>query len=241
MGVLLLITCFGGTAGPADPAVTAPITVPSAAAATSAPASARASTPASTPAGRNAAGCPVPSAVHAAQVVLVRHTGTRALVTACARRSTGGYRLVLGGFKGWVGYREVARPGSKREGDGRTPGGAFRLRGGFGTASDPGLRLGWLRVDSADVWVDDPASSLYNTHRRLPARGRWASAERLRQPAYRYAQVIGYNEARIPGRGSAIFFHVSTGGPTAGCVSLSASALLEVMRWERPGAVIVIL
>ena len=52
--------------------------------------------------------------------------------------------------------------------------------------------------------------------------------------------MIGYNEAHTPGRGSAIFFHVSTGGPTAGCVSLPASALLEVMRWERPGAVIVI-
>ena len=30
-------------------------------------------------------------------------------------------------------------------------------------------------------------------------------------PAYDYAQVIGYNEKRTPGRGSAIFFHVDTG------------------------------
>jgi L,D-peptidoglycan transpeptidase YkuD (ErfK/YbiS/YcfS/YnhG family) len=223
VAVLLLVTCFGGTAGPADPAVRAPAAVA-----------------ATLPAARNDAACPVPASVHAAQVVLVRHTGTHALVTACALRSRGGYRLVLGGFRGWVGYRGVAPAGTKREGDGRTPGGVFRLRGGFGTASNPGLRLGWLQVDAADVWVDDPRSSLYNTHRRLPARGRWASAERLRQPAYRYAQVIGYNEARTPGRGSAIFFHVSTGGPTAGCVSLPTSALLEVMRWERPGAVIVI-
>jgi L,D-peptidoglycan transpeptidase YkuD (ErfK/YbiS/YcfS/YnhG family) len=266
VAVLLLITCFGGTAGPADPAVsdvsgrpggpdappasapvTAPVTAPAAFPATvpvptTVPTTARPTAPAAAavPLSRNAPGCAVPASVHAAQVVLVRHKGTRAVVTACARRSTGGYRLVLGSFHGWVGYRGVAPAGRKREGDGRTPGGVFRLRGGFGTASNPGLRLGWLRVGAADVWVDDSAASLYNTHQRLPARGRWASAERLRQRAYRYAQVIGYNEARTPGRGSAIFFHVSTGGPTAGCVSLPTSALLEVMRWERPGAVIVI-
>ena len=76
--------------------------------------------------------------------------------------------MALGGFSGWVGYRGVAPVGAKREGDGRTPGGVFRLRRGFGTASDPGLRLGWLRVDAADVWVDDPRSALYNTHQRLP-------------------------------------------------------------------------
>ena len=58
-----------------------------------------------------------------------------------------------------------------------------------------------------------PASSLYNTHQRKPANGRWTSAEKLlNTPAYNYAQVIGYNEARTPGRGSAIFFHVDLGG-----------------------------
>jgi L,D-peptidoglycan transpeptidase YkuD (ErfK/YbiS/YcfS/YnhG family) len=131
---------------------------------------------------------------------------------------------------------------SKREGDLRTPAGVFPLRGGFGARSNPGLRIGsWLRVDSADVWVDDPASSLYNTHQRTPASGRWSSAEPLlNTPAYNYAQVIGYNEARTPGRGSAIFLHVDLGHGTAGCVSLPTSGLLAVLRWERSGAVIAI-
>ena len=89
--------------------------------------------------------------------------------------------------------------------------------------------------------MDDPGSALYNTHQRLPAGGRWDSAEQLRQsPAYNYAQVIGYNEARRPGAGSAIFLHVDQGRGTAGCVSLPTSALLSVMRWERPGVVMAI-
>jgi L,D-peptidoglycan transpeptidase YkuD (ErfK/YbiS/YcfS/YnhG family) len=88
----------------------------------------------------------------------------------------------------------------------------FGLRGGFGVRGNPGLPQGWFVVDGADVWVDDPGSSLYNTHQREPANGRWSSAEALHNaPAYNYAQVVGYNEGATPGAGSAIFFHVSTG------------------------------
>ena len=51
---------------------------------------------------------------------------------------------------------------------------------------------------------------------------------------YDYGAVIAYNTARIPGLGSAIFLHVSTAGPTAGCVSLPAAQLLQVLRWLDP-------
>jgi L,D-peptidoglycan transpeptidase YkuD (ErfK/YbiS/YcfS/YnhG family) len=168
-------------------------------------------------------------------VVLVKGSGSSATVRAC-RRSGGRYLLELGPYFGHVGRNGVSW--SKREGDLRTPAGTYPLRGGFGARGNPGLATGWFRVDAADVWVDDPGSSLYNTHQRKPANGRWDSAEDLlNTPAYNYAQVIGYNEARTPGKGSAIFLHVDTGGGTAGCVSLPTSALLAVMRWQVPGAV----
>lgn len=183
-----------------------------------------------------AATCAVPSGVSASQVVLVKASGASATVRAC-RRVGSRYVVDLGPYHGHVGRNGVSW--TKREGDLRTPAGTFPLRGGFGVNGNPGLRTGsWLRVDSGDVWVDDSRSSLYNTHQRKPANGRWDSAEPLLQtPAYNYAQVIGYNEGRTPGRGSAIFFHVDLGHGTAGCVSLPTSALLAVMRWERPGAV----
>ena len=167
--------------------------------------------------------------------MLVVSSGSSATVRAC-HRSGGRYLLDLGPYYGHVGLNGVTW--SKREGDLKTPAGTFPLRGGFGVQGSPGLAQGWFRVDSADVWVDDSGSSLYNTHQRTPANGRWSSAEKLlKVPAYNYAQVIGYNEARTPGRGSAIFFHVDLGHGTAGCVSLPTSALLSVFRWERAGAV----
>ncbi len=182
-----------------------------------------------------AATCRVPAGVSAAQVVLVDSSGSSATVRAC-RRSGGRYLLDLGPYYGHVGRNGVSW--SKREGDLMTPAGTYPLLGGFGVRGNPGLTTGWFRVDGNDVWVDDSASSLYNTHQRKPVNGRWSSAENLYNTrAYNYAQVVGYNQARTPGKGSAIFFHVDTGGGTAGCVSLPTDALLAVMRWERSGAV----
>jgi L,D-peptidoglycan transpeptidase YkuD (ErfK/YbiS/YcfS/YnhG family) len=54
-------------------------------------------------------------------------------------------------------------------------------------------------------------------------------------PAYDHGAVIAYNTGRTPGLGSAIFLHVSTDGPTAGCVSLPEGQLVEVLRWLDPG------
>lgn len=196
------------------------------------PSSRPAPKPSPTPA---AATCQVPSGVTASQVVLVTSAGSSATVRAC-RRSGGRYLLSLGPYSGHVGRNGVSS--AKREGDLRTPVGTFPLRGGFGVRANPGLAMGWFRVDSQDVWVDDSGSSLYNTHQRTPTNGRWDSAEELlNSPAYDYAQVVGYNESRTPGRGSAIFFHVDLGHGTAGCISLPAGPLLAVMQWERPGAV----
>src|SRR4029079_1765323 len=138
-------------------------------------------------------GCRVPAGVTSRQVVLVDAHGSGATIRACVR-SGARYRQVLGPYAGHVGLKGVSS--AKREGDLRTPVGVFRLRRGFGIKANPGLGAGsWLRVDSRDVWVDHPRSVLYDTPQRLPAGGRWNSAERLRQsPAYNYAQVIGYNE-----------------------------------------------
>jgi L,D-peptidoglycan transpeptidase YkuD (ErfK/YbiS/YcfS/YnhG family) len=40
----------------------------------------------------------------------------------------------------------------------------------------------------------------------------------------------------VPGRGSGIFLHASTGRPTLGCVSLPVAQLVATLRWLRPGS-----
>ena len=172
-----------------------------------------------------------------AQVIWVDGSGSNQTTRLCARVSSGRYVVQKGPYAGHVGVNGVAAPGAKREGDGKTPYGAYPMRWGFGIYANPGLAASWLVTTSRDVWVDDSGSSLYNTHQRTPVNGRWRSAEAMRvSPAYNYAQVIGYNERRTPGRGSAIFLHVDRGRATIGCVSLPTPSLLAVLRWQKPGA-----
>lgn len=181
--------------------------------------------------------CRVSPSLDVAQVIWVDGSGSRQLTRLCVRVSRGRYLLQRGPYAGHVGRNGVAAPGAKREGDGKTPSGAYPMRGGFGVYANPGLASSWLRTSFRDVWVDDSRSSLYNTRQRTPANRRWVSAEPLRiGPAYNYAQVIGFNERRTRGRGSAIFLHVGRGRGTAGCVSLPTASLLVVLRWQKAGA-----
>jgi len=202
------------------------------------PTAAMSASPSPSPSATPEATCDVDPSVTAQQVVLVESSGSDATIQACQRNIDGTYTAALGPFAGHVGENGVSA--DRTEGDKTTPAGVFPLRGGFGLQKNPGLRTGdWFIVDANDVWVDDPGSSLYNTHQRLPARGRWKSAEKLYNPdAYQYAQIIGFNEQQTPGLGSAIFLHVDTGSPTVGCVSLAKSPLLTILRWEKAGAVI---
>src|SRR5262249_53389428 len=106
----------------------------------------------------------------------------------------------------------------------------------FGVEADPGVRFPYRRVTSdAIVWDDDPHSLLYNQWVDTTTQNAGADPEPMyRTPAYAYGAVIAYNTARTPGLGSAIFLHVATGGPTAGCVSLPRAELLTLLRWLAP-------
>jgi len=130
----------------------------------------------------------------------------------------------------------VAPAGAKREGDGRTPSGVYGFDFFFGVAADPGVRFPYRRIPGPSVvWDDDPASPLYNQWVDLASQAGGTDPEPMyTRPAYDYGAVIAYNAARTPGLGSAIFLHVGTGGPTAGCISLPADQLLQVLRWLDP-------
>ena len=69
------------------------------------------------------------------------------------------------------------------------------------------------------------------------------SAEHLydHKIAYKYGLVINYNTENImKGKGSAIFFHVSTNGPTHGCVSVDEDTMVKILKILKPYAKIII-
>ena len=166
-------------------------------------------------------------------VVAASYRATQAELTAY-RRVDGRWRRVFGPWTAWIGRNGMAPPGAKREGDGRTPSGTFGFGFFFGVDPDPGVLFPYRRIHAYDFWDDDPASPLYNLWVDADRASPGADPEPMDVSAYDYGAVIAYNTARTPGLGSAIFLHINIGTPTAGCVTLPAGELLEILRWLNP-------
>ena len=205
---------------------------------------------------RESSAAPATSAARRASGQLVtvtgHRTGRRRAEFTAYRREDGRWHRVFGaarlerpsaparpaGFAvgGMIGRNGMARPGAKREGDGRTPSGTFGFGFFFGVDPDPGVHFPYRRVHPYDVWDDDPSSPLYNQWVDDRYADPGAGPEPMDVSAYDFGAVIGYNTARTPGRGSAIFLHINIGMPTAGCVTLPVGELLKILRWLNPAA-----
>lgn len=128
---------------------------------------------------------------------------------------------------------------AKREGDGGTPRGRFRLLALFHRPGPPRpssmLRAVALTPDLG--WCDAPTHRAYNRPVRLPFP---ASHERMWRddPLYDLVIDIDWNRRVVrQGRGSAIFMHVARAGfaPTEGCVALRLADLRRLVARLGPG------
>jgi L,D-peptidoglycan transpeptidase YkuD (ErfK/YbiS/YcfS/YnhG family) len=185
---------------------------------------------------RAAARSVTPSAGPSQLITVTAASRTTTYATFRAYRVSGGKRVeVFGPWTARVGYHGVARAGKKREGDGRTPSGTYGFSFFFGVDADSHLAFPFRHAYTYDYWDDDSASPRYNEWVDAKTASPGAHPEPMHNvPAYDYAAVIAYNTARVPGLGSAIFLHIGTGGPTAGCVSLPKAELLKILGWLKP-------
>jgi L,D-peptidoglycan transpeptidase YkuD (ErfK/YbiS/YcfS/YnhG family) len=134
---------------------------------------------------------------------------------------------------------------NKREGDGGTPRGSFRPRQLWWRAdrhSRPETFLPVRTIGSTDAWCEDPGDRHYNQPIRL---GREQGGDRLRRTDHLYDFIIEIDHntrPRVAGRGSAVFLHLARDnfGPTAGCVSMTRSAMLQLLRRMGPRTRIII-
>lgn len=173
------------------------------------------------------------------QLMLVEAKGNRATVSLHTRNAKGQWYVKLTS-SGYVGRNGV---GKTREGDLKTPNGLFTMSKAFGINSNPGTSMAYRKVDGTWYWVSDPRSKYYNKFVTTKKVKRdWGEAERIIDytTAYRYVLSVDYNKKCVPGKGSAIFLHCSTGGPTAGCVSVPQSAMVKILKQIKPGARIAI-
>ncbi len=180
----------------------------------------------------------------AKSVILVKSFKNTADVSFMAVNKDGFWEEVLSTNKAWVGKNGVTN--HKQEGDGCTPAGVYTLSTPFGVKDAPKGTLweDYIKLTEDEYWVDDGESKYYNTLvRKSEADETWKSAEHLVEEdvAYAYACNIDYNSQCIPGNGSAIFLHCSSGRPTAGCVSVPEDVMIQLLQLINEDTVIVIM
>jgi L,D-peptidoglycan transpeptidase YkuD (ErfK/YbiS/YcfS/YnhG family) len=134
---------------------------------------------------------------------------------------------------------------NKREGDGGTPRGVFHPRKLWWRAdrhTRPRTFLPLCAIRPEDAWCEDPNDRHYNRPIRLT---REATGDRLTRKDHLYDFIVEIDhnsKPRVAGRGSAVFLHLAREnfGPTAGCVSMTPSAMLHLLRRLGPKTRIVI-
>jgi L,D-peptidoglycan transpeptidase YkuD (ErfK/YbiS/YcfS/YnhG family) len=132
-----------------------------------------------------------------------------------------------------------------REGDGGTPRGIFRPRQLWWRADRhprPKTFLPVRAIRQQDAWCEDPSSRHYNQPMRLEGD---QGGDRLTRTDHLYDFIIEIDHntlPRIAGRGSAVFLHLARAdfSPTAGCVSMKKSAMLQLLRQIGPDTKIII-
>lgn len=125
----------------------------------------------------------------------------------------------------------------KKEGDGKTPIGEFKLGVILGMHPkeeiENGIKQKYMQITENMYWVDDPKSRYYN---RLVDVSKvekdWASAEHLIEYPiqYEYLIEIKTNPNNIPGKGSAIFLHCTNNKPTAGCIAIDKKNMETIIK-----------
>lgn len=124
---------------------------------------------------------------------------------------------------------------NKREGDGATPRGRFRPRQVWWRADRflrPRTLLPLRPIVPEDAWCEDCTDRHYNQPVRLKP---GQCGDRLRREDHLYDFIIEIDHntrPRIAGRGSAVFLHLARENfdPTAGCVSMTKAAMLQLLR-----------
>lgn len=129
----------------------------------------------------------------------------------------------------------------KKEGDGKSPAGIFKLEQifGFPPKNEIGnLKLPYIHVTELMECIDDVNSKYYNQiiQRDHADNVDWHSSEKMLDigPIYKYGVVVSHNNHPIiNGEGSCIFLHIWRGPsrPTIGCTAMNIEAMKSIIYW----------
>lgn len=143
-------------------------------------------------------------------------------------------------FEANVGRNGIAKLNEKREGDGKTPSGVYKIGKVF-AYEQLKVDMPFVKADKNMVCVDDSKSRYYNQVIDASAAIRdWESFEYMKRDdhQYRFGAIVEYNSNNEAGIGSCIFIHIKkdANSPTAGCVALDEVDMKKLIFWLKHGA-----
>ena len=195
---------------------------------------------------------PVPATTR--QLILVRSASWKAVTGTLQRfeRVPGGAWQAVGaeasvnlGRKGMAwgrGLQAAEEPGPvKKEGDQRSPAGAFALGPAFGyreALPDGAKQYPYVHVRQGISCIEDSKSKYYNQviDPSSITRADWSSRDEMfrRDGLFRWGVVIEHNaKDTVRGAGSCVFLHIwrGLGKGTAGCTAMPGETIEETIRW----------
>ena len=182
------------------------------------------------------------------QLLIVAAAGmdkTTAKVTMHERDKEGNWIQVLSA-DAYVGKYGMVLDSKRKEGCKRTPIGVYRFNKAFGIASDPGCSIPYTKVTKDLYWSGDQRKGMqYNkmvSIKDYPKLDKKVSEHLIDYTkSYQYCLSISFNEKCVLGKGSAIFLHCHGEHKyTAGCVSVSKSNMVKIMKRVKPDCVVII-
>jgi len=144
-----------------------------------------------------------------------------------------------------IGLHPAQSGVQKREGDGRSPAGVFRIGQAFGYAPSLATALHYSGMGESDYCIDVSGSPHYNRIVDAAIVGAHAvagSTEPMRRDLhangdvrYKLGFVIEHNAEGAAQGGSCIFAHLwrTPGEATAGCTAMTEPVMRELLGWLR--------
>ena len=131
--------------------------------------------------------------------------------------------LIIDDFKFKCSIGKRGLNSNKKEGDFTTPKGVFNLKKLYYRKDRVGVpksKINKKIIRENMAWCDDPKHKKYNEEIKTQNKNLKENLHR-KDHKYDYIISIGYNEKKIPNKGSAVFIHLTDNyKPTAGCVAL---------------------
>ena len=136
-----------------------------------------------------------------------------------------------------LGQNGLANDEERAEGDMKTPIGCYKLLYAFGTAGNPSTKMTFYGIDCNTFFDGMYGSLTYGLFvEGKPNNDEW---EQMYASLYKYGVLIDFNAEQKDGKGNAIFIHIYkySNGTTGGCVAISETNIVCLLKWLDPAQI----